>query len=334
MGNKVNSGLKAFFNRFLPDLTPAQREFLPENITTKFSLGALGRLLDPFSSLVGNGKQYVPSRLVKLFTPNKLDVNNPFLLNSGPGKAAHVLAKLGTQAAVFGGAAYLFRALLHSLDVDNLEAMKAHSRASDKLQTAKTRPIAPVITLQDAVANRRNEAKQERPIKKQESYHMVLGALAPLTALAAVITAFKMSDKHFDKAFGKKLDTELSQARTESQELALNRILTNRGLEVQAPMLKKKAFFESVQAAAGILLATLMVTGGIYGFNRQRNNSESYAKYKAYKKGLETYNKQRELSDNIQNSPLSDQLVAQLDANLDTKNKPTVQQQTVSEVFV
>lgn len=144
-------------------------------------------------------------------------------------------------------------------------------------------------------------------------------------ALAALMASFKLADKTFDEYLGIKLNKELAQARSESQDLALNRILRNRvpqeaaepemvadAYDVQFNEKAKQKKKKNVQKAAslnkeawlpnkmtsslGLFLAALLVTGGIVGFNWQRANSPVMAKYKAAKKGLETYNKERALS--------------------------------------
>ena len=41
-----------------------------------------------------------------------------------------------------------------------------------------------------------------------------------------------------------------------------------------------------IQSAIGLLVAAVIATGGIVGYNWQHGNSANLAKYKAYKKGL------------------------------------------------
>ena len=82
----------------------------------------------------------------------------------------------------------------------------------------------------------------------------------------------------------------------------MNRIKKSRGVADIVPDVQKVASLNKqagglsgLESALGLLLATVFVTGGITGFNWQRSNSPQVAKYKAYKKGLETYNKHRSL---------------------------------------
>ena len=154
-----------------------------------------------------------------------------------------------------------------------------------------------------------------------------------------MITAFKLADKTFDTSLGNRLDSELAEAEAESKAIAMNRIKKNRGIEQQgsvpiqkAASLNKQA---GIQSALGLLLAVVVAAGGIAGFNWHRENSPAVAKYKAYKKGLETYNKHRSLEENIENSPLSDTLVKELDSNLKGNKKAApVASDPMNEVFV
>ena len=66
--------------------------------------------------------------------------------NKRGAQVAHVLAKVLAGGATFAGAAWLLRSFLHSLDIDNVEDIKSSARASRKLDTIKSRPVAPVIT--------------------------------------------------------------------------------------------------------------------------------------------------------------------------------------------
>lgn len=316
-------------------MSELDKDYLPTNVTTDFSMPALGRLLNVFSGITGGGKEYVPEGWIKLFSSGKAPTESDYQKHKGPGKVAHILAKIGAGAVAYGGAAYLLRAFMHSLDIDNIQSVKAGNRASQKLETTKIRPIAPALNgLQTANLDQDIKTKKKKEeLNKSASHAMALGALPPITALAAVVTAFKLADKTFDKALGKRLDKELAEAETKSQELAINRIRRNRGL--QEDQIQKAAAFQGIQAAIGLLLATVAITGGIAGFNWHRSNSPAVAKYKAYKKGLETYNKRRALDENIENVPLNKALVEELDSSLKGNKKTApVASDPMNEVFV
>lgn len=57
-------------------------------------------------------------------------------------------------------------------------------------------------------------------------------AFFPAAAVvAAALATHKLADKYYDTQLSDTLDTELAAAKSESQDLALKRILRTRGLE-------------------------------------------------------------------------------------------------------
>lgn len=181
-------------------------------------------------------------------------------------------------------------------------------------------------------------------------------AFFPAAAVvAATLATFKLADKHFDTQLGSKLDNELATAKSESQDLALKRILRTRGLEQPEPeetavadtyneQLKNKAKQRpkkavaktaalnkkaegpnilpgGIQSSLGLLAFTVLALGSIAGYNIQHANSSNLAEYKAYKKGLESYNKQRVLSEPIESTPLDPEFLDYLDTNLAAAKK-------------
>lgn len=326
----------------------ANEPLITSRIDTTPSAGGIVNLINPFSQIgvFKGSKDYVPSWLIKAFSSGK-GRESAYETSATPAKLAHVLAKVVAGGAVFGGAALALRSFMHSLDIDNVENIKAGGRASRKLETTKLRPTAPVI------ASKVPQETQEEGLEKQESftYSAAVGAIPPLAALAAMMASFKLADKTFDLSLGKRLDKELAQARSESQDLALNRVLRTRGLEQPeetetitdaynkqltekakqrkqkkntktASLNKKEGVLPAgMESSLGLFLAALIATGGVVGYNWQQANSPSLAKYKAYKKGLETYNKERALSENIESTPLDPEFLAYLDTNINKAKK-------------
>jgi len=271
----------------------------------------------------------------------------------GPSKVAHVLAKVIAGGAAFGGAAWLLRSFLHSLDIDNVENIKSSARASRKLETTKLRPTAPAVNYKVPKAPKKEEPKPEE-MKKEESYEMMIGAAPALAALVSILATTKLADKYYDNKLGQTLDKELGAAKAQSQDLALDRILRNRGLQEQKPegvadaynqeltskakqrkqqkQVKKasvekeaagngKYLPQGLESALGLTLFTMLALGGVVGYKWQQANSPALAKYKAYKKGLETYNKERALSENIESTPLNPEFLDYLDTNLASAKK-------------
>lgn len=204
----------------------ANKPLITDRIAETPSIGSVVNLINPLSQigLWKGSKDYVPSWLIKAFSSGK-GRESAYETSATPAKLAHVLAKVVAGGAVFGGAALALRSFMHSLDIDNVENIKAGGRASRKLETTKLRPTAPVIA-------GKVPKEQEEGLEKQESftYSAAVGAIPPLAALAAMMASFKLADKTFDLSLGKRLDKELAQARSESQDIALNRVLRTRGL--------------------------------------------------------------------------------------------------------
>ena len=257
----------------------------------------------------------------------------------GPSKVAHVLAKVIAGGAAFGGAAWLLRSFLHSLDIDNVENIKSSARASRKLETTKIRPTDPAVNYKIPEAPQQKsleEPKDPEEMQKKESYEMMIGSAPALAALVSILATTKLADKYYDNKLGKTLDKELATAKAQSQDIALDRILSNRGLQEQkaegvtdvynqeliskakqrkqqkqiknASLEKESAgkwLPQGLESALGLTLFTMLALGGVVGYKWQQSNSPALAKYKAYKKGLETYNKERALSENIESTPLN-----------------------------
>ena len=327
----------------------------PPGVTKNFSAEGLLNLINPLSSLYKSSPDYVPNWWLQAFRPSDTDAEG----RKNASRVAHVLAKVLAGGAVFGGAAWLLRAFMHSLDIDNVEDIKTSARASRKLDTIKSRPVAPVITGAPQTSSKSTQPLQEEKNKQKLpslqktqslSYDIAKGALPPLAALAAVLMSFKLADKTFDLSLNSKLNKELAKARAESQNLAMQRVLQNRGVSPISPKSSQAAIAQNqqlpvnsgtqklaslqktaesnflpqgLQASIGLLLAAMMAIGGVAGFNWQHANSANLAKYKAYKKGLQTYNKQRLLNEPNESAPLDPELLDYLDSNLGQAKKQT-----------
>ena len=181
-------------------------------ITTDPSVNSVLNTFNPLSQvgLFGETKDYVPKWLINAFSSGG-SKDSEYERSAGPAKIAHILAKIAAGGVAFGGAAWLLRSFMHSLDIDNVENIKAGTRASRKLETTKLRPTAPVINYN---VNKPQKKQEEGFEKEASGYGMAAGALPPLFALAAMMASFKLADKTYDMSLGRTLDKELSQARS------------------------------------------------------------------------------------------------------------------------
>ena len=71
----------------------------------------------------------------------------------------------------------------------------------------------------------------------------------------------------------------------------------------------------------GLLALVTIAAGLAAGYNVHQAASSNLAQYKAYKKGLESYNKQRVLSEPIESTPLDPEFLDYLDTNLAAAKK-------------
>ena len=62
---------------------------------------------------------------------------------------------------------------------------------------------------------------------------MMVSSAPTLAVIASILAATKLADKYYDTKLGNTLDKELATAKAQSQDLALDRILRNRGLQEQ-----------------------------------------------------------------------------------------------------
>jgi len=139
---------------------------LPDKtVTDKFSIQGLLNTINPASGLYSSTPDYVPGWLIKSFSSGG-KADSEYERNAGPAKVAHILAKVIAGGAVFGGAAWLLRSFMHSLDIDNVENIKASARASRKLETTKARPTDPAIAYK-APTKPKEQKPAEEPLEKK-----------------------------------------------------------------------------------------------------------------------------------------------------------------------
>lgn len=298
---------------------------IPKGITTKFSVPAWLRKVNPFT-MGTSGDQYVPNWLIRLFSSSK---EGSQYNNGTSAKVAHVLDKTVHGAALLAALALGTRAAFHWAKIDNIDNVDPSVTASGKLNSDKSIDIDPVLNFNNNKAQNKKKQNEQQSVIKQASvldpYHTSLAVLPFSAALLAALAVTVKTDKMFDKSLGKKLDKDLYKARLQSDRLAKQRILTGRGITQQTPQnndIVKTAGLvpKGLQGPIALLWAALTAGGFAIGFNYQRDNSKPYAKYKANKKGLEQLLKNRSQYSSVASKPLSQDFIDTIDSNLD-KNK-------------
>lgn len=201
------------------------------------------------------------------------------------------------------------------------------------------------------------EQKKEAAFKLTEEYGTALGVLPPAAALLAMVASYKLADKFYDKKLNKRLKAGINRAQNLRDQLAKQRILRARGVtpmledayskelaqlqqgQQPAEQLVKDASLHKTanplskawskltgkepvlgtkqSAILGVLGAMLLAGGFAGGYALQSSTDKNRAKYKAYKKGLQEYNKARLSEQNIQSEPLDPRLIQMFNAGLD-----------------
>lgn len=260
---------------------------LPSNLTTKFDPGALLRTLNPVSPFFGSGKQYIPQFATKLFSAGK---GSSWDKSGTPAKLTHLLAKMGSGAALFGASAWLVRALMHSMKIDNIDSMDASATAGQKLQKLYKRPTEPVLAYKQKDASKLKPVKDQGQDKKAsiaEPYGVALGTLPVAMSLAALVAAYKMSDKYYDKKLSQELDSRLARAQSQRDATAKRRILRARGVS-PLPQPKEE---QGIEKKESMKPAVKTLNPKPEPVSEQEQDQKNKKKYKMSAKDLQkTYN--------------------------------------------
>lgn len=306
------------------------KPIIPSAVTTDASIGSVFNTLNPVSHIIGGDKDYVPKSLINLLRGKP---GSAWERNAAPAKMAHLISKVIGGTALLGLGAWGVRSLLHSMKVDALDSDVGAS-AGHKLNSLYNRPTESAI---EQHKNTQAEASDSAGLVKTQNiltdqlgaYSIALGAIPPAAALLALVGSFKQADKHYDRKLGEKLDKQLSYQEQLRDEIGTKRILTARGVsDEDLPEIPKEASMKK-QALQGNLVS-LLGTGAFLlaaasfmgGYNYQRSRDPNSLKYKAYKKGLQTYNKARIAEQNVQSMPLSPKLTEIFDSNLSKTKRP------------
>lgn len=304
---------------------------VPSGITTKFSIPAWLKKVNPFS-MGSSGDQYVPEWFIKLFQSRAKD-GSAYNNSGSPAKLAHVFDKTIHGAALLAGVALATRAAFHWAKVDNIDNMNPSATASGKLNSDKSTNIDPVIP-------HKKKKEQMNKTEALDPYHTSLAVIPTSAALLAALAAFVQADKHYDKKLGDKLDNDLYRQRSRSNALARQRIRAARGIQDQQTLDKQQSvmtkqagiFPKKLQGYIALIAAALSLGGFAVGFDYQRNNSKSYAKYKANKKGLQELLRNRAYSGTVPSRPLDEDFIKEIDSNIDPNKKNIEQTSSIKEL--
>lgn len=294
----------------------------PSNITSNFKWG--------------DGKYYVPKFMVDMFGAKR---GSDWNKTGKAAKAANLLWQTLKWAAIAGGGTLAARTLAHWMDVDNIENASPNLTAGGKLDSINERSVDPALT--GTVAGKKK--KKKLGVTKQASfgYDIALGTIPVGAGLLAMLAAMSVSDKYYDKKLGRKLDKMIAKEQQIGNSLAKQRIMATRVPQTQLikqESLNKQAWDSLKQKVIGsaALLATIIAGLGVAGgYNWQRSNSKPTAKYKAYKKGLQEYNRNLIASQAVQSRPLDPKLMALFNSGLDkNKKQDTITNDPMKEILI
>ena len=306
--------------------------------TDKFDLASLFNTINPLSSLIGVGKgqDYVPFSLVKAFQGNdKWNFKDKNAL-----KSAHIVSKIAMGGLAFGLGALGLRALMYSTDKDTFAVNKS---PATKIKKLYDRPTEAMLEDQQL---KKKQKKQKKQMQKQSSigYQLSISGLPLLAAIFAAGIGAKKADKMFDQMKTKELEEEQQYLLKVKKQLAIDRIKKARGIKQEQQedtpmqMTKKQSVSGLVLGSMGALGLVTFLLGREVGKQLHDANDEDTIKFKAYKKGLQEYNKARSFQQNIDSQPLDADMVALLNSNLDKskakKQSPVIEQESLKQILI
>lgn len=312
---------------------------IPDNLTTEFSTSSFTRLLNMLSPFVGSGKQYVPQWAVKMFSGAP---GSQWNRSGAPARLAHLTTKTVLGVGTAASLVYLARALAHGMKVDAIDNVNPAVTAGGKLPQGLNIPEDRMLTYMKSDQKKKKSKNPQGPaVQKMAAlspYNVAVGTLPLGASLLAMIASMAAADKHFDQKLSKQMDKGIEKQQKQSDKIAKRRILATRAPQmIKQQNLKKESqnLFDTAESAAGLLAIALASAGFIGGFNWQRSNSKNTIKYKAYKKGLQEYNRSRMDEQNVDSRPIDPKLLQLFNSGLKNKqNKVPVTRDPMREVLV
>lgn len=237
------------------------------------------------------------------------------------------------------------RALMYTTDKDTLAVNRTPTKDIGKLYQ---RPTEAPLDI-DKSLYKDEESDSQSNIDKSASFTVT--ALPLLAVILASGIGAKKADQFFDEQKIRKLKASQQELLRQKNQLALQRIKLSRGIrdrqeeqlqedDIQKrASLHKKALTDLLGAGAGALALVTFLLGRQAGKYLHDNTNQETLKFKAYKKGLQEYNKARAFEQDLQGESLDPELVAYLNSNLDKKkNKKQLEQvsdqQTLKELLI
>lgn len=269
--------------------------------TTKFSPEALVSTFNPFSGLTG-GKDYVPVGLVSAIQK---------VLPGHKGElAAHAVTKAGASALLAAGLIGAYRTARHIGDLGAVDSKGSAGKGmSGHLST----------TFSGNLGDGKEDEEQKKVAAEGDimapanfSAQNLTGTALPLASmlLASALT-YKGVDYAFDKLRNKRLDNAIAQKEQAVKNLITARARLAKGdltdaniQEATAPLKDKdiytKAASQDKEAVVqegvqlfGTLSAALLLASAIGSYAYTSASDENNLKYKAYKKALREYAKNK-----------------------------------------
>ena len=294
--------------------------------TSKADTLSVLNTINPLSALSpSNTKDYVPFWLVKAFKGN--DKWN--FKDKNAVKTAHLVSKIALGGAAFGIGALALRSLMYGTDKDTFQVNKTPTQKLDKIYL---RPTEALIQPEE----------QQKVVKKAKAYSIAIGGLPLLAAIFAAGIGAKKADRIYDDVKLKNLQQQQKQLLAQKQRIALQRIKGARGIKDPAQLntmqksegFRKQAAGQILFAGAGALGLILFLLGRQAGKALHDANNEDTIKFKAYKKGLQQYNKARAFEQNIDTQPLDPKMVQLLNSNLNKKTSTNIDQKPLSQITI
>lgn len=266
--------------------------------TTKFSPGALVSTFNPISGITG-GKDYVPAGLVSAIQK---------VLPGHKGElAAHAVTKVGASALLAAGLVGAYRAAKHVGDLGSIDSKSTAGKGmSSQLSTTFSGNLG------DEDEQKKTAAEGDIMAPANFSVQNLTGTALPLASmlLAAGLT-YKGVDAAFDKIRNKRLDNAISQKEQAVKNLITARArlakgdlsdanvqdatatLKNKDIYTKAASQNKEAVVQEGVQLFGTLSAALLLASAIGSYAYTSASDENNLKYKAYKKALREYAKNK-----------------------------------------
>lgn len=273
----------------------------PSNIplaTTNFSWKNLANTFNPASGITG-GIDYVPAGLVKAI--------QKVLPGHGGELAAYTATKVGASALLAAGLVGAYRAAKHVGDLGSIDSKSTAGKGmSSQLSTTFSGNLG------DEDEQKKTAAEGDIMAPANFSVQNLTGTALPLASmlLAAGLT-YKGVDAAFDKIRNKRLDNAISRKEQAVKNLITARArlakgdlsdanvqdatapLKNKDIYMKAASQNKEAVVQEGVQLFGTLSAALLLASAIGSYAYTSASDENNLKYKAYKKALREYAKNK-----------------------------------------